>query len=167
MIRPACTGCSLGMLHRLPILLACPLFLAFATEVQADFTIGSNDICLPEVNPHPDWWSPGLTRQQREARWSGASVRKEIAGTRSARLRAVWSTSDTIYVEATVSGDPTLDDEDAFVFAISDEAQTLPELYVEFPPWRTARCGRTATATGSRWTPRRSGTPRRRRRRAR
>jgi hypothetical protein len=121
------------MLHRLPILLACPLLLAFAAEAQADFTL-AHDVCLPEVNPHPDWWSPGLTAQQREARWAGASVRKEVVGSRIARVRAVWSQSDTIYVEVRVSGDPTLDDEDAFVMAISDAAQTLPELYVELHP---------------------------------
>ena len=121
------------MLHRLPLLLACPLFLAFAAEAHADLTF-SHDICLPETNPHPDWWSPGLTPQQREARWAGASVRKEVVGSRVARVRAVWSTSDTIYVEVRVTGDVSLDDEDAFVMAISDAAQTLPELFVEFHP---------------------------------
>ena len=121
------------MLHRLPLLLACPLFLAFATEAQADLGF-AHDICLPEANPHPDWWSPGLTAQQREARWAGASVRKEVAGSRVARVRAVWSTSDTIYVEVKVTGDVSLDDEDAFVMAISDAAQMVPELFVEFHP---------------------------------
>jgi hypothetical protein len=119
------------MLHRLPILLACPLFFAFATPAQAGVFAG--DVCLPTANPHPDWWSPGLGAQQKEARWSGAAVRKQIVGSRSARLRSVWS-SDTIYVELRVGGDATLDDEDAFVMAISDAAQTLPELYVEFHP---------------------------------
>jgi hypothetical protein len=123
------------MLHRLPIpvacLLACPLVLALATPAQAD--VFAADVCLPTANPHPDWWSPGLGAAQREARWSGASVRKQTSGSRTARLRSVWS-SDTIYVEVRVWGDPTLDDEDAFVMAISDAAQTLPELYVEFHP---------------------------------
>jgi hypothetical protein len=134
-IRPGCAGVSLGtMLKRLPILLTCPLFLAFATPAQADFAF-ANDICLPAANPHPDWWSPGLGAQQRESRWAGASVRKESVGSRAARLRSVWSPgSDTMYVEIVVGGDPTLDDEDAFVFSISDAAQTLPELYVEFHP---------------------------------
>jgi hypothetical protein len=121
-----------GMLHRLPILLACPLIFAFATPAQADLVTG--EICLPIANPHPDWWSPGLSAQQREARWAGASVRKQVVGSRVARVRAVWSTSDTIYVEVRVAGDVSLDDEDAFVMAISDAAQTLPELYVEFHP---------------------------------
>src|SRR5688500_17073328 len=105
-IRPGCAGVSLGtMLTRLPILLAAPRFFAFATPARADVTIGSNDICLPEASPHPDWWSPGLGAQQRESRWAGASVRKESVGSRAARLRSVWSPgSDTMYVEIVVGG---------------------------------------------------------------
>lgn len=119
------------MLHKLPIVLACPLAFAVATPAHADVVFGP-DVCLPTASPHPDWWSPGLSPAQREARWSGAAVRKTIVGSRSARMRAVWSTSDTIYVELRVGGDVSLDDEDAFVLAISDAAQTIPELYVEF-----------------------------------
>lgn len=121
------------MLHRLAILLACPLLLVDAAPAKAGI-LPPEDICLPTANPHPDWWSPGLTAQQREARWKYASVRKNTWGTRAARVRAVWSQPDTIYVEVQVSGDNSLDDDDAFVMAISDAAQTLPELYVELHP---------------------------------
>ena len=120
------------MLHRLlPLLLVAPLHLLAASSAAA----APDEICVPTANPHPDWWSPNITPAKREARWSGADVREETNGSRSARLRSVWSPqADTIYVEVRVSTDLSLDDEDAFVMAISDEVQMYPELLVELHP---------------------------------
>ncbi|HWB78105.1 MAG TPA: hypothetical protein VG755_24240 [Nannocystaceae bacterium] len=120
------------MLHRLlPLLILAPLHLLAPSTAAA----APDDICVPTANPHPDWWTPNMSPAKREARWSGADVREATNGVRSARLRSVWSPqADTIYVEVRVSTDLSLDDEDAFVMAISDTAQQFPELLVEFHP---------------------------------
>lgn len=120
------------MLHRLlPLLLVAPLHLLAASSAAA----APDEICVPTVHPAPDWWSPNITPAKREARWSGADVQEATNGSRSARLRSVWSPStDMIYVEVRVSTDLSLDDEDAFVMAISDVAQIYPELLVELHP---------------------------------
>jgi hypothetical protein len=119
------------MLHRLlPLLLVAPFTLAAAPASAAP-----DEICLPAANPPPDWWSPNISAKSREARWSGADVRQETDGTRTARLRSVWSPqADKIFVELRVDTDLSLDDEDAFVMAISDATQAYPELLVEFHP---------------------------------
>jgi hypothetical protein len=120
------------MLHRLlPLFVVAPLHLFVASSAAA----APDDICVPTANPTPDWWSPHLGAAKREARWAGADVREETNGLRSARLRSVWSpSSDKLYVEVRVTTDLSLDDEDAFVMAISDETQSYPELLVEFHP---------------------------------
>lgn len=119
------------MLHRLlPLLLVAPINLVLAAPAAA----APDDICVPPANPTPNWWS-NLTPTKREARWSGADVRTEINGIRTARLRSVSSQqADRIYVELRVGTDLSIDDEDAFVMAISDDAQEYPELLVEFHP---------------------------------
>lgn len=132
-IRQRCCGVSPStMLQRLlPLLLVAPLHLVVVTEAAA----ARDDVCVPTVHPTPDWWSPNISATKREARWSGADVREESDGTRSARLRSVWSPqADTIYIEVRVSTDLSLDDEDAFLMAISDDVQQYPQLFVELHP---------------------------------
>lgn len=120
------------MLHRiLPLLLVAPINLLVATPAAA----AADEICVPDAHPAPDWWSPNISAGRREARWSGADIRQQTDGSHTARLRSVWSPqADTIYVEVRVEGDASLDDEDSFIFAISDDAQDTPELLVEFHP---------------------------------
>lgn len=132
-IRPAPAGVSIGtMPRRIALPLALALFpLAHASTAHA----APEAICLVEADPAPDWWTPGITAARRESRWSGADVHEQTDGTRTARLRSIWSPQwDKIYFELRVEGDVALDDEDAFVLAISDVAQTVPELYVEIHP---------------------------------
>lgn len=133
MIRHAWAGVSVSIMPSriaLPLVLAL-LPLSYATTAYA----APEEICLPDADPTPDWWTPGITAARRESRWADAVVREQTDGTRTARLRSIWSPQwDKVYFELRVQGDVALDDEDAFVMAITDAAQTLPELYIELHP---------------------------------
>lgn len=132
MIRWRVAGVSLGtMFNRTLLALAALLPLSYSAVAHA----APEEICLPEASPTPDWWTPGLSTKTRELRWTDAVVREQTDGTRTARLRSMWSPQwDKIYFEVRVQGDVALDDEDAFVLAITDDTQTFPELYVEIHP---------------------------------
>lgn len=133
MIRRAVAGVSVGNMHR-RIALPLAAFLLPLAYVGTAHAV-PDEICLPEADPTPDWWSPGLGALRRESRWVGADVREETNGTRNTRLRSMWSADyDKIFVEVRVQGDNSLDEEDAFIMAISDAAAELPELYIEMHP---------------------------------
>lgn len=132
MIHRRLGGVSFGMLHRLPLLLPCALWAVIAQPAHA---APSDHVCLPSADPAPEWGTPGLGATRKKDRWDGAHQREQTDGTRTARLRSVWSPdSDQVYIEIRVQGDASLDDEDAFVMAVSDAAQSIPELLVEFHP---------------------------------
>ena len=120
----------------MPRRIALPLLVALLPASYASSAHAAPEaICLPEAAPSPDWWTPGITDGRRESRWADAVVREQTDGARTARLRSIWSPKwDKVYFEVRVQGDVSLDDEDAFVLAITDAAQTLPELYLEFHP---------------------------------
>jgi hypothetical protein len=108
-----------------------------------------DQLCVPDAgSPAPQWWNPGLTPKAKEARWSGALVRKKTAGGRSARMRALFGPAEqTVYFELAVSGDPSLDAaHDAVLLGLGDEAGALPELFVSFSP--IAACPDAAACAG-------------------
>lgn len=111
------------------------LLAGFAAPV-APVAAAVDDVCLPDAQPAPDWWSPMLSAAKREARWKHAWVNQLDDGTHAARMRAIWSPQgDAVYVEVRVDGDPALDAEgDAFVLAITDDSQSAPQLLIRFTP---------------------------------
>src|SRR5262245_14937395 len=107
--------------------------LAAASLAASTAHADPDQLCVPPAGTNdPAWWNPGLSPAKKEARWSGALVRKLAEGSTGVRVRALWSAAaSTVYFEYSVHGDPSIDpDFDAVLVALGDETGTTPELFI-------------------------------------
>ena len=106
--------------------LACLLVAAPQLAHAAD------PLCLPSVDPGPNWWTPS----RKGPDWSGAVKRGVVTEQTRATLRSVWTPGrDVASFEVRVAHDPSIDpDHDAVIVMVSDASGTVPELYIRFSP---------------------------------
>ncbi len=94
------------------------------------------ELCLPDADPGPSWWTSGIEPERQVAQWEHALGRKLSHGASLGRMQALWSPATQLAnFEFQVSGDPSLDPlEDTVIVAISDRSGTEPELFIQFLP---------------------------------
>lgn len=123
----------------LPPLLAAQILSAPTANAAPD------DVCVRQANAvpgaavkHPQWWAPGLSANQKEVRWTGATRRSSGDGATPelASSRVIWDQpSHTAFFEVTVHNDPSIDQtQDIAMFAFANATGDQPETFVMFQP---------------------------------